>query len=191
MRFLAGSIPDWTALFKEAYKCLKPGGYIESMEPSPIIESDDGTVDEKSAMAQWGKIFVEGGRRSGRSWTVVPDKTQQKALEEAGFENLQVSDFKVSSDISDILYGNPLLTLYYCQGPCLGMAQGSQTPGARQRGRNLPQPGPRGSDCLFGQRSWGLQQGGTASLCRSPEIRVQREAEARVVHHQGCRCTKA
>jgi len=95
MRFLAGSIPDWTALFKEAYKCLKPGGYIESMEPSPIIESDDGTVDEKSAMAQWGKIFVEGGRRSGRSWTVVPDKTQQKALEEAGFEKLQVSDFKV------------------------------------------------------------------------------------------------
>ncbi|KAF5025563.1 hypothetical protein F66182_2371 [Fusarium sp. NRRL 66182] len=43
MRWLIGSIADWTALFKEAYKSLKPGGYVESYEPSSCTESDDGT----------------------------------------------------------------------------------------------------------------------------------------------------
>lgn len=49
------------ALFQEAYKSLKPGGYIESYEPSSRIESDDGTVFDESALSQWEKFFVEGG----------------------------------------------------------------------------------------------------------------------------------
>jgi len=82
-------------LFKEAYRCLKPGGYIENMEPSAVIESDDSSVSEDSAMAQWGKIFIEGGRKSGRTWTGVKDGVQEKAVTEAGFEDIQVHTFKV------------------------------------------------------------------------------------------------
>ncbi|RKK27886.1 hypothetical protein BFJ66_g16440 [Fusarium oxysporum f. sp. cepae] len=50
MRWLVGSIADWTALFQEAYKSLKPGGYIERYEPSSRIESDDGTLFDESAL---------------------------------------------------------------------------------------------------------------------------------------------
>jgi len=92
---MSGSIADWNALFKEAYRCLKPGGWLESMEPSPIVESDDGTVTETSAWATWGKIFIEGGRRNGRSWTVVQDGTQEKAMAAAGFQNINISKRKV------------------------------------------------------------------------------------------------
>ena len=96
MRWLNGSIDDWTALFKEAYRCCKPGGYIESFEGAPYNESDDGTVQETDALGQWGPLFIEGGRRVGRSFTTVPDGIQRKALEEAGFVGLEEKDLKAS-----------------------------------------------------------------------------------------------
>ncbi|CAJ0552277.1 Ff.00g062560.m01.CDS01 [Fusarium sp. VM40] len=34
IRWLIGSIPDWNQLFREAYKTCKPGGWVESFEPS-------------------------------------------------------------------------------------------------------------------------------------------------------------
>lgn len=95
IRFLSGCIADWAALFKQAYKCLKPGGLIESMEPSANIESDDETVEESSAMGQWGKIFIEGGQKIGRTFTVFQDNVQSKSLEEAGFVDLHEHQYKV------------------------------------------------------------------------------------------------
>ena len=95
MRWLNGSIDDWAKLFKEAYRCCKPGGYIESFEGAPYMESDDGTVKDTDALGQWGKVFVEGGRRFGRSFTTVPDGTQRKAIQEAGFVDNEEKDLKV------------------------------------------------------------------------------------------------
>ncbi|RKK73056.1 hypothetical protein BFJ69_g9620 [Fusarium oxysporum] len=94
-RWLVGSIVDWDQLFKEAYRCLKPGGYIESHEALSRMDCDDGTITEKSAMHQWGKFFVEGGRKIGRSFTIVEDGVQRSAMEKAGFVNLVERDFKV------------------------------------------------------------------------------------------------
>ncbi|KAJ3540902.1 hypothetical protein NM208_g3735 [Fusarium decemcellulare] len=96
MRWLVGSIKDWTALFKEAYKILKPGGYIESYEPSSRIESDDGTVLKKSALSQWENFFVEGGRKLDRPFTIFEDGIQREAMREAGFVDIEEKDFKAS-----------------------------------------------------------------------------------------------
>ena len=85
IRWLLGSVIDWPALFKQAYKSLAPGGYIESQEPSASIVSDDGSVHDKSAMTQWGKFFVE-------------DDIQKKAVEEAGFVDIKEIKFKVSQN---------------------------------------------------------------------------------------------
>ncbi|KAI3575621.1 S-adenosyl-L-methionine-dependent methyltransferase, partial [Fusarium oxysporum f. sp. albedinis] len=94
MRWLVGSIADWKSLFKEAYKCLKPGGYIESYEPSSRVESDDGTVLPGSALSQWEKFFVEGGRKIGRPFTIFEENIQREGMREAGFVNIEERDFK-------------------------------------------------------------------------------------------------
>ncbi|KAM0191938.1 hypothetical protein ACHAPI_008658 [Fusarium lateritium] len=95
LRWLVGSIVDWEQLFKEAYRCLKPGGYIESHEALSRMDCDDGSITEKSAMHQWGKFFVEGGKKIGRSFTIVEDGVQRSAMEKAGFVNLEEKNFKV------------------------------------------------------------------------------------------------
>lgn len=58
--------------------------------------SDDGSVAEKSAISQWGKFFEEGGRALGRTFMVVDTGIQRKAMEEAGFVDIQEWEFKVS-----------------------------------------------------------------------------------------------
>ncbi|KAJ3520910.1 hypothetical protein NM208_g13524 [Fusarium decemcellulare] len=85
MRYLYGSIGDWSALFKEAYRACKPGGWVESFEASPRMESDDGTVTERCAINEWGKFFIEGGRKLGRPFTIIDEDLQQRYMEEAGF----------------------------------------------------------------------------------------------------------
>jgi hypothetical protein len=97
MRYLVGSIVDWFALFKEAYNAAKPGAWVESFEGSPHMVSDDGSVPDKSAISQWGKFFEEGGKTIGRTFLVVEEGIQRKAMEEAGFVDIQEWSFKVSA----------------------------------------------------------------------------------------------
>ncbi|UPK99997.1 hypothetical protein LCI18_010932 [Fusarium solani-melongenae] len=94
IRYLVGTIPDWNELFRQAHKTLKSGGWLESFEASPTIESDDGTVTPESAMGQWDKIFIEGSKSSGRSFTVLADNLQRKAMEEAGFVDIEEWNYK-------------------------------------------------------------------------------------------------
>lgn len=91
---------DWTAFFKQAYRCCKPGGYLESYEASPMVLSDDGTLPETSATAQWSQLFIEGGKTIGRSFTVVDEGIQKKAMEEAGFVDVQEKNIKVRTNNS-------------------------------------------------------------------------------------------
>ncbi|KAJ4112360.1 hypothetical protein NW765_015430 [Fusarium oxysporum] len=74
MRYLYGSISDWSALFKEAFRVCKPGGWVESYEASPRMESDDGTLN--------------------RTFEIIDKDLQQKGMEEAGFVDVKVWDFK-------------------------------------------------------------------------------------------------
>ncbi|KAM0492585.1 hypothetical protein ACHAP8_009762 [Fusarium lateritium] len=94
MRYLYGSISDWGALFQEAYRACKPGGWVESFEASTRLESDDGSVQEGSAMSEWGKFFIEGGKKLGRTFTILDDDLQKQGMEEAGFVDIGTWDFK-------------------------------------------------------------------------------------------------
>lgn len=100
-RYLIGCIPDWPALFKQAYRVLKPGGWIESFEVSPTVTSDDNTVAPDSALAQWDKMFIEASKKIGNSFTVVADQIQKPAMEEAGFVNIKEWNGKVSQPSYD------------------------------------------------------------------------------------------
>ncbi|KAI1400250.1 S-adenosyl-L-methionine-dependent methyltransferase [Hypoxylon fuscum] len=94
MRWLVGAIEDWDKLFRECFNALQPGGYLESKESSAVIQSDDGTVADDSALAQWGKVFKEAGTKSGKSFQVVEEGLQRKAMEAAGFVDIEERDMK-------------------------------------------------------------------------------------------------
>ncbi|KAF4984492.1 hypothetical protein FZEAL_340 [Fusarium zealandicum] len=97
MRWLIGCVTDWTALFQEAYKSLKPGAWVESFEVNGFFESDDDTVTEKTALGQWGIIFREGAKKLGStaSFSVVRDELQRTSLEKAGFVNIHEHPIKL------------------------------------------------------------------------------------------------
>ncbi|KAK0649230.1 S-adenosyl-L-methionine-dependent methyltransferase [Cercophora newfieldiana] len=95
MRYLFGSFSDWNALYREAYRVTKPGGWIESFEASSQFTADDGTVPEGSPMHQWGKVYDEAGKKFGRSFSVIDDNVQVPGIEAAGFVDLKVIDGKL------------------------------------------------------------------------------------------------
>ena len=100
IRWLSGSVKDWTAVYKEAYRCLKPGGWIEHADSSGDIFSEDNSVTEDSAMSQWGKIWQEAGKRGGNPVDLIPANLQENGMKEAGFVNITKKELPVS-------YANP------------------------------------------------------------------------------------
>ncbi|KAK7403536.1 hypothetical protein QQX98_010715 [Neonectria punicea] len=61
IRYLFGAIHDWKALFRQAYRCCAPGGWVQSCEADVEIRSDDGTTDNIPALKQWARLYSEGG----------------------------------------------------------------------------------------------------------------------------------
>lgn len=95
LRMLIGVVEDWVTLFRNAFRCAKPGAYVKSMVTSAHFYSDDGSVKKDSALAQWQRIFAEGSKKLGRSFVVVEDDVQRKAMEEAGFVDITVKKIKI------------------------------------------------------------------------------------------------
>lgn len=95
MRWLVGSISDWDALYEQAFRALRPGGWIESYEGFAGVESDDGSVTADSPIGQWGRIFINFGESIGRSFTIVEDEVQRKGMRAAGFVDIEDADLKV------------------------------------------------------------------------------------------------
>ncbi|KAK5656086.1 hypothetical protein OQA88_5225 [Cercophora sp. LCS_1] len=48
-----------------------------------------------TVLYEWGKVFNESGKRSGRTFSVVEDELQEKGLKAAGFVDLKVIEGKV------------------------------------------------------------------------------------------------
>ncbi|KAK3399766.1 S-adenosyl-L-methionine-dependent methyltransferase [Sordaria brevicollis] len=94
MRMLSGVIDDWNKLFRNAYRCCKPGGWVESMGTNAEFLSDNGSIKPGSALHQWGKVFKEGGRKLGRPFSIYEDDLQRKGMEAAGFVDIQIKDIQ-------------------------------------------------------------------------------------------------
>ncbi|KAH7133020.1 hypothetical protein EDB81DRAFT_845500 [Dactylonectria macrodidyma] len=94
IRYLVDTILNWTELFKQAYKTLRSSSYLESFEASPTIKSNNNTVTPESAVGQWDQIFIEGSKTTSRTFTVIANNLQRKAMEEAGFVDIEKWNFK-------------------------------------------------------------------------------------------------
>lgn len=143
-------MPDWNALFEEAYKATKPGGWIQSHEPSCIYKSDHATITEDSALGQWGKFYIEGGKKMGNTCLIVEDDLQKKGMEAAGFVDIQEFNYKVRSLFRDSVC--PVLTV-------LPDADGTLAEGSNYEGAGHVGPGGagvryRGVYPLHGEHGW-------------------------------------
>ncbi|KAK5651413.1 hypothetical protein OQA88_12501 [Cercophora sp. LCS_1] len=94
LRYLFGSIPDWTALLREAYNACAPGGWVETVEVEVDFLSDDGTVKPDSALAVWGKMTRTAGPIMGKSFMIISENLQRKGMEDAGFVEITQVDKK-------------------------------------------------------------------------------------------------
>ena len=95
MRFLIGSIEDWVKLFREAYRCLKPGGWIEHTDFTVRVSSDDDSLPDDCVYHTWNRLYVEAGEKTRRTF-LVTDKDQNAGwMREAGFTKVNISRHKV------------------------------------------------------------------------------------------------
>lgn len=92
-RMLFGIVEDWDAFFRQIYRVCKPGGWTESLIANSSFTSDDGSVKDDSAMAQWGRVWNAAGNKMGRLFNVYELDLQQKAMEAAGFVDIQVKEY--------------------------------------------------------------------------------------------------
>ncbi|KAH7629602.1 S-adenosyl-L-methionine-dependent methyltransferase [Sordaria sp. MPI-SDFR-AT-0083] len=93
IRWLCGTIKDWPSLYKEAYRCTKPGGWIEHVDGDVNVVCLDGTMPDDSAMNQWGKIWTSVERKTGNVFNIVRTGIMEDGLKEAGFTNVQIEDY--------------------------------------------------------------------------------------------------
>lgn len=93
IRYLNGGISDWGALFAEAYRTLKPGGWIEVCEFEMDVASDDGTYVANSNLGKYYELTNEAARRAGRGF--ISTDTLTNGIEKAGFRNSTLRRIKI------------------------------------------------------------------------------------------------
>lgn len=89
IRYMLGCFKDWDAVYREAYRVLKPGGWIEHMDCSPGVYSDDGSIPKDSPFTTWKDVFREVGQKMGQTFEIVDDDRYVGWLKNAGFANVE------------------------------------------------------------------------------------------------------
>ncbi|KIX05642.1 uncharacterized protein Z518_03614 [Rhinocladiella mackenziei CBS 650.93] len=94
-RFMNGfSIKSWPHFYREAWKCLKPGGWVENQEFDCVVLSDDNTIPTDSKLSEWVTLWNEGMGMMGMTGRIDPEK-MASAMREAGFVNVKIKPYKM------------------------------------------------------------------------------------------------
>lgn len=94
-RFMNGfSLKSWPHCYRQAFACLKPGGWLESQEFDLKLMSDDDTIPQDSSLMRWTHLWNEGIGNFGMTGRCDPDELISQ-MQEAGFVNCQVLRFKM------------------------------------------------------------------------------------------------
>jgi hypothetical protein len=91
---MVGSFRDWPQFFRRAHEQLQPGGYIELQDVIGLACDDNTfTLNPRSCcLAEWWVLVTEAFAKMGRH--VDAALQHKERLEEAGFVNVTVRDFK-------------------------------------------------------------------------------------------------
>ncbi|KAH7214871.1 hypothetical protein DER44DRAFT_854856 [Fusarium oxysporum] len=91
------NIDDWKKLYRQAFTHVRSGGWVESLDidiethsENPKIEKDESHIFKKCC-----KLFLERGRKTGRTWEIARDGRQEECMREAGFTDLFSKSWKL------------------------------------------------------------------------------------------------
>ncbi|KAJ5947924.1 hypothetical protein N7466_000939 [Penicillium verhagenii] len=80
-------------VYKQCYDHSAPGGWIEQLEMSAVIECDDNSMAEDSVLRTWGQNLTRAAEKAGRRYGTM--YTMQESIEKAGFTDVKVKDYKL------------------------------------------------------------------------------------------------
>ncbi|KAI5856820.1 S-adenosyl-L-methionine-dependent methyltransferase [Tricharina praecox] len=95
LRNITASISSWSTVLAEAYRCLTPGGYIETAELGCTCYSADGHIPEDNPLRASFDMIVDAMSQIGR--TFPQPGVLKERLEQAGFV-----------DVTEVCYKQPL-----------------------------------------------------------------------------------
>jgi len=93
VRFMFLAVKDFPALLAQAYRSLKPGGYVELSELATLPEPTNPDYQRPVHLYRWLEALTEASRRMGFSMRVAP--TFKELVINAGFEDVVETKFEV------------------------------------------------------------------------------------------------
>jgi len=87
IRHLNGGIKDWGKLIKQAFKVLRPGGWLDVAEYELILKSDDGSLPAESELSKYYKLVNEAADKSGQEFKVAA--SLDSYILDAGFDKVR------------------------------------------------------------------------------------------------------
>ncbi|KAM0080393.1 hypothetical protein ACKRZS_007455, partial [Fusarium odoratissimum] len=87
-RGLNGNV-DRFEFTEKVFKALKPKGVVEFVEVCIEPCTKNGTLAKNSYIKQFGDFFREASRKRGKPFMVTDDGTLRRAMETAGFEDIE------------------------------------------------------------------------------------------------------
>jgi hypothetical protein len=95
IRCLLGCFKDWVKVYKECMRCHKPGGWLEHLDYSVHMQSDDGTMPPGGIWEEWGRLFATAGEKMGQTFEVIDRDNFVRRMEEAGFRDVKTYKTKL------------------------------------------------------------------------------------------------
>ncbi|ODA80702.1 hypothetical protein RJ55_03661 [Drechmeria coniospora] len=97
IRALYGSIGDWGELYRQAYRALVPGGWLEDMEINIQLHSDVPEVrdDPDHIFKRWARVFWEATDLMGKTLRIANGSNMRDLVTDAGFTNVAEKSYQV------------------------------------------------------------------------------------------------
>ncbi len=99
IRALYGSIDDWGKLYSQAFRALRPGGWLEDLEFTITLHSDTPAVrdDPDHIFKRWASVFFEATDRLGKTLRIGMDSRMRALMAQAGFVDVVERQYQVPS----------------------------------------------------------------------------------------------
>jgi len=88
------TLKDWSDYYRQAFRTLKPGGWVEAQECRCRRSSDDDTIPADGHMIYWEDEWEQAMKMIGKNGHCNPNLVVQQ-MRDAGFVNITVRNFKV------------------------------------------------------------------------------------------------